>query len=160
ELVESFVEKVGPVSVWDLGGNTGAFAKIASARGIPTVCFDADPGCVERAFASAVAEQDTALLPLVMDLGNPSPAIGLANRERPSLAERGPADMAFALALVHHLAIGNNVPLDLLADDLRGLCTWLAIEFVPKTDPQVRTMLALREDVFPGYTREGFEAAF
>ena len=160
EIVESFVDRVRPGSVWDLGGNTGAFARIASSRGIPTVCFDADPGCVERAHAAVVGGRETNLLPLVMDLSNPSPGVGIANRERASLAERGPADMALALALVHHLAIGNNVPLDLLADDLRRLCTWLAIEFVPKTDPQVRSMLALREDVFPGYTREGFEDAF
>ena len=159
-LVESFVDQARPQSVWDLGGNTGAFARIASARGTPTVCFDADPGCVERNYAAIAAERETNLLPLVMDLSNPSPGVGVANRERSSLAERGPADMALALALVHHLAIGNNVPLDLLADDLRGLCTWLAIEFVPKTDPQVESMLALREDVFDDYTRKGFEDAF
>ena len=159
-LVEAFVEQVHPDSVWDLGGNTGAFARLASSRGIPTVCFDADPACIERAYATVVAERETCLLPLVMDLSNPTPAVGVALRERASLTERGPAGMALALAVVHHLAIGNNVPLDLLADDVRGLCDWLTIEFVPKTDPQVRSMLALREDVFPGYTREGFEQAF
>ncbi|HXY71642.1 MAG TPA: SAM-dependent methyltransferase [Actinomycetota bacterium] len=159
-LVEAFVDRVRPESVWDLGGNTGAFARIASSRGIPTICFDADAACVERNYTTVVKDRERHLLPLVMDLTNPSPAIGLANRERSPLAERGPADMALALALVHHLAIGNNVPLDLLADDFRELCAWLVVEFVPKQDPRVQDLLAMREDVFPGYTRDGFEAAF
>ena len=65
-----------------------------------------------------------------------------------------------ALALVHHLALGNNVPLDRLAGFLRSAGSWLVVEFVPKSDPKVRQMLATREDVFPGYTSEGFERAF
>ena len=159
-VVQAFVESVRPESLWDLGGNTGAFARIASSAGVPTVCFDGDQACVERNYRQVVSDGESTLLPLVMDLANPSPAIGLANRERASLAERGPADMGLALALVHHLAIGNNVPLDMLADDFRELCTWLAVEFVPKTDPRVQDLLAFREDVFPTYTREGFEQAF
>jgi hypothetical protein len=91
---------------------------------------------------------------------NPSPAIGWQNRERMSLLERGPADMALALALIHHLAIGNNVPLQRVADWLSELATWVAVEFVPKSDPKVRTLLATRQDVFPGYTQESFEQAF
>jgi hypothetical protein len=68
--------------------------------------------------------------------------------------------MALALALIHHLAIGNNVPLDRLAGFLAQTCTFLAIEFVPKSDPKVRFLLASREDVFPEYNQEGFEKAF
>jgi ribosomal protein L11 methylase PrmA len=160
ELIEEFLGIAGPSSVWDLGGNTGVFSRIASERGIPTVCFDVDPGCVEVNHREIVAKGQKHLLPLVMDLTNPSPAIGWDNRERASLAERGPADMAFALALIHHLAIGNNVPLPQVAATLRGLCTWLAIEWVPKSDPKVGVLLASREDVFPGYTQEDFERAF
>jgi ribosomal protein L11 methylase PrmA len=159
-LIEELVGQVSPQSVWDLGGNVGDFSRIASERGIRTVCFDADPGCVEANYERVVSKEEANLLPLLMDLTNPSPAIGWESRERMSLAERGPADMAFALALIHHLAIGNNVPLDRLADGLRELCTWLAIEFVPKTDPKVQGLLAIREDIFPNYTREGFEEAF
>jgi len=45
-------------------------------------------------------------------------------------------------------------------DFLAGICRTLVIEFVPKTDSQVQRLLATREDIFPGYTREGFEQAF
>jgi hypothetical protein len=61
---------------------------------------------------------------------------------------------------VHHLAISNNVPLPDLAAFFAGLGRWLVIEFVPKSDSQVQRLLVSREDIFPSYTEEGFEAAF
>ena len=160
ELVRKFVEEVAPETVWDIGGNVGVFARIAAAQGIPTVCFDVDPSCVEANYRQVVADGETDLLPLALDLTNPSPGIGWANRERQSLVERGPADMALALALVHHLAIGNNVPLPMVAAFLSDVCRWLLIEFVPKEDARVGALLANREDVFPDYNVEGFERSF
>jgi len=100
------------------------------------------------------------MLPLVMDLTNPSPSIGWNNRERMSLLERGPVDMVLALALIHHLAIANNVPLHHLAAFFQEICRWLVIEFVPKEDSQVQVLLASRKDIFPDYNQQGFETAF
>jgi ribosomal protein L11 methylase PrmA len=159
-LVGEFLQAALPQNVWDLGANTGVFSRIASAAGIPTVAFDVDPAAVERNYLQARSEGNECLLPLVMDLTNPSSAIGWANEERLSLAQRGPADAALALALVHHLAIGNNVPLPRIAEMLSRLCRSLIVEFVPKEDPQVQRMLASREDIFADYERAGFERAF
>ena len=100
------------------------------------------------------------ILPLVLDLTNPSPALGWDNTERDSFGGRGPVDMALALAVIHHLAISNNVPLPQLADFFAARCKYLVIEFVPKSDSQVQKLLTSREDIFPNYTREGFEKAF
>jgi hypothetical protein len=125
-----------------------------------TVSFDLDPAAVESNYFQVVREGEWALLPLVMDLVNPSPSIGWENHERQSLLERGPADLVLALALIHHLAIGNNVPLERLASFFGELSTWLIVEFVPKSDPKVQVLLASREDVFPRYSQEGFELAF
>jgi len=160
ELVTRFVEAERPTTVWDLGANDGLFSRIASDRQIPTIAFDIDPACVEKNYRRCRTEGETHILPLLLDLTNPSPGIGWANRERMSLLERGPADMVLALALIHHLAISNNVPVPQIASFLSSLCTVLVIEFVPKEDSQVRRLLATREDIFPNYTREGFEAAF
>ncbi len=160
ELVAKFVDEAGASTAWDLGGNVGVFARIAAERGIPTVCFDLDPGAVDANYRKVREEKETGVLPLVLDLSNPSPAIGWDNRERMSLLERGPADLGLALALVHHLAIGNNVPLPQLASFFAEVCRALIVEFVPKEDPKVRVLLASREDIFPGYTAEGFERAF
>jgi hypothetical protein len=160
ELVQKLLAEADPRSVWDLGANTGRFSRLAAERGIPTVAFDLDAGAVERAYRETRRAGESALLlPLVLDLSNPSSSLGWAGRERMSLAERGPADLVMALALVHHLAIGNNVPLPEVASYLHELGRWALVEFVPKQDPKVAELLAVREDVFPHYTREGFERA-
>ena len=95
-----------------------------------------------------------------MDLTNPTSAIGWAAEERMSLEQRGPADVVLALALVHHLAIGNNVPLDSIAGFFARIGRRLVIEFVPKSDSQVRRLLASRKDIFTTYRQDHFESAF
>jgi ribosomal protein L11 methylase PrmA len=159
-LVAKFLDDAAPSSVWDLGGNTGLFTRIAADRGIPSVCFDFDEVAVEANYRQIRTQAETHILPLVLDLTNPSTSIGWAGTERMSLGERGPVDCVMALALVHHLAISNNVPLGAVADYFASLGHWLIVEFVPKTDSKVETLLASREDIFVDYTREGFEAAF
>lgn len=159
-IVADFLDRMRPGTVWDLGANTGPFSRLAARRGAQVIAFDLDPACVEACYAHSKESGETRVLPLVLDLANPSAGLGWANRERMSLLERGPADAVLALALVHHLAIGNNVPLAGLAETLSGLAEWLVIEFVPKADPQVREMLAARADVFHDYTRECFEEVF
>jgi hypothetical protein len=115
---------------------------------------------VEQNYRQVKGEKTENLLPLLIDLTNPSPSIGWANEERDSFGARGPADMALALALIHHLAISNNVPLLQVADFFANIGKWLVIEFVPKADSQVQKLLVSRQDIFPNYTREGFENAF
>jgi hypothetical protein len=100
------------------------------------------------------------LLPLLLDLTNPSPSIGWDLRERDSILVRGPADAVMALALMHHLTISNNVPFESLARFLTRLGRWLIIEFVPKEDPQAQKLLVWREDIFGDYARETFETVF
>jgi ribosomal protein L11 methylase PrmA len=160
KIVEEFLDIIKPETVWDLGANTGVFSRLASRRGIQTVAFDVDYIAVEINYRDCLEKADKNLLPLVMDLTNPSPAIGWENRERKSLLERGPADAALALALLHHLAISNNLPLSRIAEFLSRVCRWLVIEFVPKTDSQVQRLLATREDIFDRYTRSDFEERF
>jgi hypothetical protein len=115
---------------------------------------------VERNWRRVKTDGETGILPLLLDLTNPSPALGWAHRERLSLEQRGPADVLLALAVVHHLAIGHNLPLERIASFLARLGRSLVIEFVPKSDSQVRRLLRDRPDIFPDYTRDGFEAAF
>ncbi len=160
KLVAAFLDHAASESVWDLGANTGLFSRIASSREMPVVAFDIDEAAVERNYLEMRKNGESHLLPLVLDLSNPSPGLGWNNDERLPLAERGPADTVLALALIHHLAISNNVPLGKVAAYLNRLCRSLIIEFVPKHDSQVERLLATRKDIFPSYTKEGFERAF
>ncbi len=159
-LVREWSARVKPRLVWDLGANTGVFSRAAGETGAYVVSSDIDPAAVEQNYRQVKGEKTENLLPLLLDLTNPSSSIGWANQERDSFGARGPADMILALALIHHLAISNNVPLPQLADYFASFGKWLVIEFVPKSDSQVQKLLVSREDIFPNYTREGFEAAF
>ncbi len=160
KLVSGMLDEIEPSSVWDLGANDGRYSRLASSRGVHTVAFDIDPVVVEKNYLQARASKDPNLLALRIDLANPSPALGWDHRERSSLADRGPADAVLALALVHHLAIGNNVPLGRIAAFLARLGSNLVIEWVPKSDSQVQRLLASREDVFTEYDEGGFVRAF
>jgi SAM-dependent methyltransferase len=159
-LVREWARRVQPALVYDLGANTGVFSRIAGETGAYVISSDIDPAAVEQNYRQLKSDKTDNILPLLLDLTNPSPAMGWANQERDSFAGRGPADLVLALALIHHLAISNNVPLTEVAEVLARLGSWLVIEFVPKTDSQVQKLLVSREDIFPQYTREGFEAAF
>ena len=159
-IVGQFLEILAPRSVWDLGANTGLFSRLAAERGIPTIAFDLDPAAVEINYLECKKSGQRNLLPLLMDLTNPSPAICWGNEERPALLQRGRADTALALALIHHLAISNNLSLSRIAGFLSGLCDSLILEFVPKSDAQVQRLLATRDDIFGDYTQQACEAEF
>jgi hypothetical protein len=147
--------------VVDFGANTGTFSRLATTHtSAYVVALDLDHTTVERHFRACVQRGDARILPLVQDLRNPSAAAGWHHAERRSLAERGPADVGLALALVHHLAIGGNVPLTEIAVFFAQMCSALIVEFVPSEDSQVQRMLALRGGVFADYSRQTFEAAF
>ena len=160
ELVEKFIKKAKPKLMWDMGANNGYFSRIASKLEINTIAFDIDEAAVEKNYLYQKTKEETHMLPLVLDMTNPSPSIGWHNAERDDISKRSEPDLILALALVHHLSISNNVPFDMLAKYFSDLGERLIIEFVPKSDSQVKRLLSTREDIFPEYNFEGFEAAF
>lgn len=157
KLVEEFLNKSNPKTVWDLGSNIGLFGRLTRAQ---TISFDIDPACVELNYLTVKEKKESSILPLLLDLTNPSPGIGWENKERTTIWERGHADTILALALVHHLAISNNLPLNMIAGFLKNICNSLIIEFIPKSDPKIQKLLVTRKDIFPDYTQEAFEEEF
>jgi len=157
----AFVERTlvddRPRLVFDLGSNRGEYALVASRHAEMVVAMDADPDVVELLYAR-VRDADSRILPLVMDLRNPSPDQGWDERERAGLTSRGRADVVLALALVHHLRMSGNIPLRLFVRWLARLGRRCIVEFVPKTDPQARRLLAWRDDVYDDYEAAAFEA--
>jgi len=159
-IVGEFLETLNAKTVWDLGANTGEFSRLASQKGAEIISFDIDPMTVEENYLEIKKKGEKNLLTLVMDFTNPSSGLGWENEERMSLTERGPVDAVMALALVHHLAISNNVPLSRIAEYFSKLGRHLIVEFVPKTDTQVKKLLATRKDIFPAYEQTSFEKEF
>ena len=160
QFISLAIDQVKPKLVWDMGANTGVFSRLASTKGIATISYDIDPLAVEKNYLLSSQNSDKNILPLILDLTNPSSGIGWNHDERMSIIQRGPADMVFALALVHHLAISNNVPLNKLAEFFSQISKFLIIEFVPKSDSQVKRLLLTRDDIFENYDVKNFELEF
>ena len=159
-LVTSLLPATEQGWAWDLGANTGEYSRLAVDAGYRVLSADIDPAAVERHYRRLKNDQRRDTLPIVLDLTNPSPALGWDLHERRSIIERANADVVLALALVHHLAIGKNIPLSMIASFFAKLAPALIIEFVPKNDPMVAHLLLTRPDIFPDYTIGGFREAF
>ena len=159
-IVSEFLQEMNPKMVWDIGANVGVFSRLASELGVKTIAFDVDYSAVEKNYLECRKKEETRILPLLFDATNPSPGIGWQNIERMSFAERGPVDTVLALALIHHLAISNNLPFGKIVNFFREISKSLIIEFVPKSDSQVQRLLANREDIFPDYTLDNFIREF
>jgi hypothetical protein len=158
-LIKEMVSKLEIKKVLDVGGNDGTMIRLVTPQAGYGVCCDINPIAVERCYRQPETARET-ILSLLQDITNPSPALGFASRERDSFISRCKADLVLALALIHHLAISNNLPLDYIAEFLARLGKYCLIEFVPKEDFQVQRLLATREDIFPLYNSKEFEKTF
>ena len=159
-VVARAVGEVMPKLVFDVGGNIGNYSRIVTAKGIDCVCYDQDPLCVNENYRRSRKTGDTHMLPLVMDLTNPTPALGFEGTERMAFGGRAEPDLVLGLALLHHLRITGNIPLRRLAAFFAQLSRHLLIEFVPRHDPLVKRLLAGRKDTFGDYDRDSFESCF
>jgi SAM-dependent methyltransferase len=144
--------------VWDVGANNGRYSRIAAERATTVVAVDADQGPVELLYRDLRDEDNEQILPLTMNLADPSPGLGWRGLERRAMEERGTPDLALALALVHHVAIRANVPVKEIVDWLASLGSALVIEFPTREDPMVKKLLApKREGLHPDYELTFFE---
>ena len=143
--------------VWDMGCNTGIFSKIASENSDYVVAMDTDQLSIEHFYQSLKTEGNTKILPLVVNLADPSPGLGWKGLERKALVDRGKPDLTLCLALIHHIVITANVPLREFIKWLAGLGTDLVIEYVTKDDPMVKGLLRNKKDNYTDYEQDYFE---
>ncbi|WP_222029248.1 SAM-dependent methyltransferase [Rhizobium laguerreae] len=156
QFIGDFIRRSGAATVIDLGCNTGDYSEVALHNGAQRVVgFDFDQQALDSAYHRA-KNKSLNLLPLFLDARNQSPSQGWLQEERTGFASRAKADAALALAFEHHLAIAHNIPLEQVVDWLISVAPTGVVEFVPKDDPTVRTMLALRRDIFPDYNYDHF----
>lgn len=144
---------------WDLGCNTGQFSQIAAEHSELVIAMDVDQLAVERLYRNPDIMSSKRILPLVQNLADPSPAWGWNQAERKTLEQRGRPQLVLALALIHHVVIGANIPLNAFIDWLGSLGSALVIEFVSREDDKVKQLLRNRVEQFPGYNLPFFELA-
>jgi len=158
EFVGGVIAEKKRALVWDIGCNTGTFSKIAAQSGAYVLAMDSDHLAVERMYQELKESKNENILPLVVNLANPSPNHGWRGIERSGLGERGKPDMIFALALIHHAVISANIPVAEFVSWLASFRSELIIEFVTKEDVMVKTLLANKEDNYDDYQQSYFES--
>jgi hypothetical protein len=157
--VRELTSELRPAMAFDLGANTGLLAQLLAADGVTCIAFDRDAGCINRLYVEERRRPNSRILPLVMDLANPSPALGFGLNATLSLFDRPPADLVLCLALIHHLHFTERLPLLRIASFLARLGRWLVIEFVPREDPAADILRHGRDD-FEDYTPALFLESF
>ena len=159
---DAFVREVAAsrpwLSAWDFGANNGRHSRIAAEGARHVVAIDAEQGPLELLYRDLRAAGDERILPLTMNIADPSPALGWRGLERKALLKRGRPDLVLALALIHHVTIGGNVPVKEFVDWLAEPGAALVIEFPTRDDPMVQTLLApKRKGLHPDYELGWFE---
>lgn len=161
ELFRTFIADIAFASALDLGANDGYFSKILAEKAIAVVAADSDWHCIDSLHRYTRQHPDCPILPLCVDIADPTPARGFANTERSSFTDRMPADLVVALALVHHLVLGRNIPLGSIAAYFFQLTTdRLILEFVPLSDPKAAQLRRNRKGEVPSYDETALEQAF
>ena len=154
-----------PRHLLDVGSNTGTYSDLAAQAGAAVVSIDTDLQSVDHLAARVRSASGTPanILPLCVDLANPTPGTGWQNRESSSFLDRaaGHFDTVLMLAVIHHLLLHNQVPLDRIAALTASLTTrHLILEWVPPTDPKFRELLRGRDDLYAHLTEHAFREAF
>ncbi len=162
KIISNWLDSISTVKkAVDLGANNGEFSQLLAGKHIETVAVDFDSYCINYLYNSIKNSATKHIQPLIIDLSNPSPDSGFNNEERLSFMNRSNFDLTLALALIHHLAIVKNIPLEKLADFFSRITNkYLIIEFVPKDDEKVEYLLKNRKDIFSNYTSKNFEKSF
>ncbi|MFO1022151.1 MAG: class I SAM-dependent methyltransferase [Planctomycetales bacterium] len=159
-LKQNFIERIAGQRhrqmVWDCGCNTGRFSRIMAKHSDQVIAFDADLPTLESLYAALQSEGRSNILPLYLNIADPSPEQGWRGCERRTVSERGKPDLVLALALIHHLVIGANLPMREVIDWFASLRANLVIEFVSRQDPMVKSLLRNKTDNYWDYDEELF----
>ncbi|MFV0416449.1 MAG: SAM-dependent methyltransferase [Chthoniobacterales bacterium] len=155
-FVENFLKEIKPEKIWDIGGNRGEFSRIGLKTGAKVLSSDIDPIAVEQNYLQSIKNKETDFIAVLQDITNPSPSIGWRLQERQSLIKRWKPDCVMSLALIHHLVITYNIPLQQIVEFYSEIAEYLIIEFIPKGDSQIQKLLLNRKDVFSDYEEKIF----
>ncbi len=153
-------EKYKDSTLIDFGCNTGYFSQLLAGKVQQVIAFDDDMRSIDKLYLQSKEKKVNNIYSFTANLSQPTPALGWNNMERQALKERLHADIGLALALVHHLAISNQIQFNMLADFFANTCNELVIEFVPKDDPKVKLLLLARKDIYEWYNWENFMESF
>ena len=165
-LINKWVDDLKPNSIIDIGGNDGTFVRRIKYKFNLSLVCDIDNNAVDFNYEQIRRNTETNMLPFVLDIINPAPAIGFENKERQSFLSRiasfGP-DITMALAVIHHITLSGNVPFDMSAHFFASFSKYLIIEFPKRDDSWVNRLLSTKGEFkshFDFYNIENFETTY
>lgn len=162
KFVREAMERCRPQAVLDIGANTGRYSQIAAEAGARVVALDSDAAALERLREMAARER-LPITALVANIARPTPAAGWRNREHLSLLDRltGKFDLVLMLAVIHHLILRDQLPLEHIAELAASLTRrWLLVEWVPPSDPMYQEWLRGRDDLYGNLSEEDLMRGF
>jgi hypothetical protein len=158
-FVDAAASTVPGDTAWDVGANTGAFSEILAKYFAAVVAIDSDAGAVDAMYRRLRDAETGGVVPLVMDMADPSPDRGWRGQERRSLLRRAEPELATWLAVIHHVCLAGEVPVDGFLDLVAETSPHAVVEFVGPDDPMSRRLMATRKIPRDDYTRESFMEA-
>ena len=145
QFIKEVVREIDCKSILDLGSNDGHYSKELSKIDLTCTAVESDLACCEILYKTSKEDQSLKrLLSLHIDLCDPTPSYGWASEERASFSERYKSDLVLALALIHHLSIGQNIPYEKIARYFSELSKNLIVEYIPPEDVMSQKLLANR----------------
>ncbi len=157
QFVKGWLQKYSKSSVLDLGCNDGHFSRIAASLGRRVVAVDSEIELVSKTWKLS-RQSHPKILPLVINIANPSPASGWKSKEYKSFLERahGEFDCVLMLALVHHLLTTESILLPHILELAKELtANHIILEWVSTSDPMFNHLSKGRD--YSHLTQETFE---
>lgn len=162
EYVKCLLREISPATVLDIGANTGTYSMLAESAGARVIALDLDLAAIDQLWLRA-ARESRDILPLVVNIARPSPALGWENSESMSFLDRAEQqfDLVMMLAVIHHLLLMDQIPMEQIAALAARLTRrYLLLEWVPQSDPMFQVLLRGRDALYTGLTREHMQASF
>jgi hypothetical protein len=160
EVVKKWLAQIPLESLLDAGANEGEFSNLVLDETNYIISADFDHCAVNKLYNKTKQKGITHIYPLLVDFSKPSPALGVNNQERFSFLQRTKVDAVLALALIHHLTIGKNIPFDKITELFSSIGKWLILEFVPREDKKIQFMLEHKKDLYSWYSETEFVKSF
>ena len=155
DIVKALLSKISPESVLDIGANLGEMSKLHEGDNTYTISIDSDYGCVELQYKT-LKYSEYNILPLCMDILNPSPSLGWNSNERISFLDRKKYDLVMLLAIIHHMMANGNLSLSQILFFVKNLSHYAIIEYIPFDDPNIKKINQFNSN-YQQYTEDEFQ---
>lgn len=151
--VHKILSDLRPATVLDIGSSRGWYSQLAATLGSKVVALDIDEGNVTQCYRDA-SRQNLSVLPLVMNIRDPSPGHGVCNKVVTPAFERLNCELVLALGIVHILVFEQYINLEQISETFAAFSQrWLLVEFYSSETQEVKPFWS---DWHSWYTLDNF----